>query len=263
MMHSPWVFGRNFKKRWTVRFLPPGRCRKGFNEITYIADNPSLPLHSQPHPSPWEGILAAIAIFRTRVIHSLAKKRSIFYLPAALICMLLLNSCENSLDDIKKISSDEQNKPISRSTGVDVIYSDSAKVKAHMTTPLMIEYGDANKPYHEMTKGIKIVFYDDDLKEKGTITSDYAIQREKENIIEFRKNVVATNAQGETFKSEELIDDQTNKKLYSTKAVQITMANGNVMNGTGFHSNESLYPWNIDHSTGIFNVTENPGAAKK
>ena len=187
---------------------------------------------------------------------SWAKKLIAPYLPAPVICMLLVSSCENSLNDIKKIASKEDEKPISRSMGVDIIYSDSAKVKARMTTPLMIEYQDAAKPYREMPKGVKVVFYEDDLKVKGTITSDYAIQRDKESIIEFRKNVVAVNAQGETFRSEELIDDQASKKLYSTKPVQITMTNGNVMNGTGFNSNESLYPWHIDQSTGIFHVDE-------
>jgi len=192
-------------------------------------------------------------------MYSQAKKLVSLYLPALFICMLLLSACENSLDDIKKVSSEEENKPISRSTGVEVIYSDSARVKARMTTPLMIENDDAAKPYHEMPKGVKIIIYDEDLKEKGVVTSDYAIQREKEQIIEFRKNVVATNAQGETFKSEELIYDLKAKKFYSTKSVQITMTNGNVMNGTGFNSNESLYPWHIDQSTGVFHVTEKEG----
>jgi len=191
-------------------------------------------------------------------MHSRAKKLSGLYLPALLICMLFVSACENSLNDIQKIASKEEDKPISRSTGVDVIYSDSAKVKAHMTTPLMIEYNDIAKPYTEMPKGVKIVFFDENLGEKGSITSDYATRRDKENIIEFRKNVVASNTQGETFKSEELIYDQTTKKLYSTKPVQITMRNGNVMNGTGFNSNESLYPWHIDQATGTFPVTEKP-----
>jgi LPS export ABC transporter protein LptC len=190
-----------------------------------------------------------------------AKKLKNLYLPALLICMLLLNACENSLNDIKKIQSEEENKPISKSTGVDVIYSDSAKVKARMTTPLMIDYDDAVKPYREMPKGIKVVFYDEFMKQKGVITADYSLQREKENIIEFRKNVVATNANGETFKSEELIYDQNTKKIYSTKPVQINMANGNVMYGVGFHSNESMYPWQIDKSTGVFHVSESQDPA--
>src|ERR1700759_1918054 len=111
--------------------------------------------------------------------------------------MLAFCSCENSLNDIKKIASKEEDKPISRSTGVDVIYSDSAKVKLHVTGPLMIDYSDNTpKPYKEFPKGVKIVFYDDNLKESGNVVSDYAIQREKENIIEFRRHVVATSAKG-------------------------------------------------------------------
>jgi LPS export ABC transporter protein LptC len=170
--------------------------------------------------------------------------------------MLSLNACTNSLDDIKKVASKEEEKPISRSTDVDVIYSDSAKVKAHLTTPLMIEYTDVAKPYKEMPKGVKIIFYDEFLNQKGAITSEYAIERDKENIIEFHKNVVATNSEGETFRSEELIYDETNKKLYSNKDVTITMNNGNVFRGTGFNSNESLYPWHIDNSTGVIHVTD-------
>lgn len=188
--------------------------------------------------------------------YSQAKKFSHLYLPALFICMLSA-SCENSLNDIKKIQSAEADKPISRSTDVDIIYSDSAKVKAHLTAPLEIDHDDATKPYKEMSNGVKIVFYEDDLSIKGTITSQYAIEKDKENLIEFHKNVVAKNAQGETFKSDELIYDETSKKLYSNKPVQIIMTNGNIMNGTGFNSNESLYPWHIDQSTGTFHVTEN------
>ena len=173
--------------------------------------------------------------------------------------MLLLSACENSLDSIKKATSKDEEKPISRSTGVDIIYSDSAKVKVHLTTPLMIDYTDVAKPYREMPKGVKLVLYDDNLQEVGTVTSDYGLQLDKENRIEFRKNVVAKNAQGETFKSEELIYDITNKKYFSSKPVQITMNNGNVMEGSGFSSNESLYPWHIDNSTGTFHVTEKEG----
>jgi LPS export ABC transporter protein LptC len=191
-----------------------------------------------------------------------AKKLISLCLPA-LFCMLLISACENSLNDIKKIASKEEDKPISTSKGVDVIYSDSAKVKARLLTPLMIELNDQNKPYQEMPKGVKIIFYDDSLREKGTITSDYAIRLEKENKITFRKNVVATNSQGETFKSEELVYDQTTKKLSTTKPVQITMGNGDVMQGVGATSNESLFPWIIDKSTGVFHVDEKQAPVKQ
>ena len=185
-----------------------------------------------------------------------AKRISIFYLPILFLGILILFSCENSLKDIKNIASKESEKPVSKSIDVEIIYSDSAKVKAKLTTPLMIDFQDVSKPYKEMPKGVKIIFYDDNLGTKGIITANYGVYREKENIIEFRNNVVAINAQGETFKSDELIDNMSTTKLYSSKPVQIIMTNGDVMNGTGFNSTESLYPWNIDKSTGVFRVTE-------
>jgi LPS export ABC transporter protein LptC len=185
-----------------------------------------------------------------------AIKLSRLYLPALFICMLLIGACENSLNDIQKIASKEENRPISRSTGVDVIYSDSAKVKAHLTAPLMIEFEDTPKPYKEMPKGVKIIFYDANLKETGNIVSDYAVNREKENIIEFRKNVVATNAQGQIFKSEELIYNMNTKKMYSKLPVEILSPGGDVVDGVGFDSNESFYPWHIQQTTGIWHVDE-------
>jgi len=196
-------------------------------------------------------------------MHSRAKKLLYACLLVLLTGMLFLSACENSLNDIQKIASKEEDKPISTSTGVDVIYSDSAKVKARLSTNLMIQLDDPNKGYQEMPKGVKIIFYDDNLKEKGTITSEYAIRLQKENTITFRKNVVATNAQGETFKSEELIYDQTAKKIYTKKPVTINMGNGTVMQGIGATSNESLYPWTIDQSTGIFPVDEKQDPVKQ
>lgn len=189
-------------------------------------------------------------------MQSRAKKLVFTCLPAFLLGVLMLSSCENSLQDIQKIASKEEDKPISTSTGVDVIYSDSAKVKAHMTTPLMIEFDDQKNPYREMPKGVKAVFYNDSLAVKGTITSDYAIEKEKENILDFKKNVVVTNAQGQTFKSQELIYDETSKKFHTDLPVEINLGNGDIMNGVGADSNASLYPWHIEQSTGVFHVDE-------
>ncbi|MDO3640691.1 LPS export ABC transporter periplasmic protein LptC [Mucilaginibacter sp. L3T2-6] len=179
------------------------------------------------------------------------------YLPALFAGMFLFSSCENSLNDIKKISSPEEDKPISRSTGVDVIYSDSAKVKFHLTAPVMVDYEENTpKPYKEFPKGVKLVFYNDELKESGNVVSDYAIQREKENIVEFRKNVVATNADGQVFKSDELIYDMTARTFKSSKAVEITSPNGDIAEGFGFESSESMYPWRMGNTTGSFHVDE-------
>ena len=173
--------------------------------------------------------------------------------------LLLFSACENDMKDIKKISAQEVNKPINRTTGLDVIYSDSAKVKSRLTAPLLLEYTD--KHFREMPKGLKIISYDSakGMKEAGQITADYGLERQNDKMIELRRNVVAKNIQGQIFKSEELIWDQNKKIFYSNKPVQITFADGTIFNGTGASSNESMYPWTIQNTTGQIPVNQNFG----
>jgi len=174
-----------------------------------------------------------------------------------MVGMLLLSACENDLKAIQKISAQEVSKPISTTTGLDVIYSDNALVKAHLTAPLLIEYTD--KLYREMPKGLRIISYDAKQQKESEIVADYGLQRENDNVIELRKNVVATNEKGETFKSDELIWDQNKKEYHSDKAVQILLADGSIMNGTNFKSDESMSHWTMDNSTGQITVSQNAG----
>ncbi|MDT3402946.1 LPS export ABC transporter periplasmic protein LptC [Mucilaginibacter terrae] len=176
---------------------------------------------------------------------------------AALAGILCLSACENDLKAIQKISAQEVSKPISTTTGLDVITSDSAVIKMHLTSPLLIEYLD--KHFQEMPKGLKIISYDSKGKEEGEITADYGIQRENENIIELRRNVVCKNSQGETFKSDELIWDKGKRTIYSNKPVQISFSDGTILYGTGADSNESMYPWTIKNTTGQIPVNQNFG----
>jgi len=175
------------------------------------------------------------------------------FLPVIIAGLALLTGCENDLKDIQKISAAEVNKPIEKYTDVDVIYSDSAKVKAHMTAPVMINYKVKN-PYTEMPKGVKVTFYDNELKESSTIRADQGVYREKEKTIELHKNVVGTNAKGDTFSSEELIWDQNTKQIHSNQAVHVKFADGGFTDGTSFVSDESFHLWTMGQGKGIIHV---------
>ncbi|CAM3968355.1 LPS export ABC transporter periplasmic protein LptC [Mucilaginibacter galii] len=169
----------------------------------------------------------------------------------------MLSACENDLKAIQKISSQEVSKPINRTTGLDVVMSEDALVKVHLTSPLMIEYLDKN--FKEMPKGLKVVEYDSLMKESSVLTADYGIQRSNENIIELRKNVVAVNAKGETFKSDELIMDMVKKEYHSDKPVQVTFADGTFLSGTNFKSDQAMSHWTMGNTTGQIPVNQNLG----
>jgi LPS export ABC transporter protein LptC len=167
-------------------------------------------------------------------------------------------SCENDLKKVQQISSREVNKPVETTIGVDVIYSDSAKVKARMTAPIMLNYTATKtvKPYYEMPKGVHIDFYD--LKQKiiSTVTAEYAITKNESKIIELHRNVVVVNDKGDTFKSQELIWDQLAKKFYSNQFSTLTQTTGNTISGSTFRCNEDLSNPEFLQSTGKFNVNQ-------
>ncbi|EOR95337.1 hypothetical protein ADIARSV_1489 [Arcticibacter svalbardensis MN12-7] len=166
-----------------------------------------------------------------------------------LICFFF-SSCENDLKDVEKVSADNSLLPVDKSYGVEVIYSDSAVVKAKMLAPQVDRYKE--QQYDEMVKGVTIIFYDANQKETSRIVSDYAIRREAQQIVELRKNVVATNIKGDVYKSDELIWDEKQHKFYSNKLVQVNQKNGNVLFGTSFESDEAFKKPRIFNATGNF-----------
>jgi LPS export ABC transporter protein LptC len=171
--------------------------------------------------------------------------------------IILQFGCENDLRDVEQISAKKMSVPVDRSIGVEIIYSDSAIVKAKLITPELLNF-KTEKPYIEMKKGVTVIFYDRNQQETSRVRSDYAIRRERENIVELKKNVVVTNIKGETFKSDELIWDETKKRFYSNRLVSIT-SRDNVLYGTSFWANEDFSYYEIVQSTGDLRLTGEQG----
>ncbi len=181
-------------------------------------------------------------------------------LSALLISILLVSACENDINKIKELSAKELEKPEQETRGVDVMYSDSAKVKMRLEAPILIQGDTANKatPYNLTPKGIKITFYNTDRTQAGVMVADSAIQYPQTQITKFYKNVVCTFSTGETLKTEELIWDQSKKIIYSDKYVIINFTDGGFKDGTNFMSDEKLTNFTFSQSRGTFYTDETP-----
>lgn len=185
----------------------------------------------------------------------------LYVLIAAIVCPVIISACTNDLKKIREISNREVNSPADTTRGVDVIYSDSAKVKAHVTAPLMLEYQaskDIKESYQLMPKGVKAIFYDN-LKETGTIVADTAYYYQTRDILYLRKNVVITSAKGDVFTSSELTWDKANHKITTNKPFDVKMANGNIGHGTALETNEQFSPYTIQNQTGVIIVNRDLG----
>ncbi|MET3112900.1 hypothetical protein AAKU52_000619 [Pedobacter sp. CG_S7] len=133
---------------------------------------------------------------------------------------VFFSSCND--DDLKKagaISASKITFTRDRSLGVEVIYSDSAKVKAKGYAPILDKMSpkDGNV-YQEMPKGVNVDFYGDLQVKTGSISSDYAIMKDTEQMTIFRKNVVVVT-ESMTFTTEELTWDQKKKMFFSPKGI--------------------------------------------
>lgn len=177
-----------------------------------------------------------------------------FYVFGVLIitASIFFSSCENDLKDVEKIAGHNRSVQVDKSYGVEIIYSDSAVVKAKVTAPVLNRYKVGN-PYYEMPKGVTVIFYDASQKETSRLVADYAIQYEQSKVVEMHKNVVGTSVRGDVFKSDELIwDPRRDKPIYSNKLVTITQPNGNVVFGNGFSSDQDFKHWELEDATGNF-----------
>ena len=79
-----------------------------------------------------------------------------------LICFCFF-SCEDNFQEIKKINNLDS-FPIGIAEEIKLIYTDSAKVKAILTSAVNKDYTNQNFPYSEFPNGIKITFFDENKK---------------------------------------------------------------------------------------------------
>ena len=97
--------------------------------------------------------------------------------------------------------------------------------------------------------------FDEFQKQSSKVTSEYAIRKENQKTIELRKNVVAVNNKGETFKSEELIWDENLKRFYSNKVVDISTTKTS-FSGTSFWATEDFSYYEIIQAAGPIKFNE-------
>ncbi len=180
--------------------------------------------------------------------------------PGLIFCMaflfvLQLSSCGE--DDLKKTA--KLSKKISldtnRTIGVEIIYSDSAKVKAKGFARVMDKITHSNgASFTEMPKGVKIEFVDENQKVTSTITSDYAIAKEREKLTIFKKNVVVVN-ESITFNTEELIWDENKSMFFSPKGV-VTKPDGSFVDAFNFSAPQDFSYYKSGNAFGETYVEE-------
>jgi LPS export ABC transporter protein LptC len=171
---------------------------------------------------------------------------------AALFIILVGNGAckKNDLKEVEDLTS--KSVPAEYSTGVEVIYSDSAKVKARLTAPNMVRYLTKD-PSIEMPKGLYVQFFDDFLNVKSWMRADYGIRYLNTGITKVTGNVQVRNVKGDSLNTEEMFWDEKKEKVYGTKQVTVRTKT-QVIIADGFESNIGFTNYSFHNIKGIINL---------
>ncbi len=174
---------------------------------------------------------------------------------------ILLSACENNLEKIKAFSSPED-LPIVEASNFETLYTDSGKVRFFLKAPKLMQFDIDGSTFVEFPEGIELIKYDENQNVISSITANYAKNFVKEEKWEAKNNVIATNAQGDTLKTEHLIWEERSERIYTEEFVRIIRSD-QIITGIGFQSDQSMQNWRIKNPKGTIyiEVDDSPPAS--
>lgn len=166
---------------------------------------------------------------------------------------VFFSSCENSLEDINRITSKRIGVEVAK--GVKIIYTIGDKTNAEITAPLMLRHQEA-VPYIEFTKTIHANFFDDSLRIESRLDAHYAKYFETDSKVFLKDSVVVMNTKGDTLYCNELYWDRNKigQEFYTDKPVRIRTRT-QILDGDGLDAPQNFSNWHLINARGIVRVS--------
>ena len=155
------------------------------------------------------------------------------------LLLFLLSACE---DDKKNIKKEEYKGPISEVYGINMAYTDSAKLVVKMSTEAQLTMANEDKKY---PKEVRVFFFDKKGNNTTKLRGDSAIYLKATNLYRIMGRVQINNqVKNEVLETDELFWNPTSKKIYSNKAVDIKTTEQTI-HGIGMDSNQDFTEYTI------------------
>ncbi len=158
--------------------------------------------------------------------------------PLVVLLSFLAMACENDPADVEALA-ELMKTNVERAEEVQILYSDSAKLKVQIQGPVMLNYVDKAEPRQEFPDGVEVVFFDPNEQQSSTLTAKYAVRFERKNQVVVQDSVVWKSVKGEQLDTEELIWDEQQQRVYTHKFVVITRP-AEIIYGHGFEANQDF-----------------------
>jgi len=187
------------------------------------------------------------------------------YISLFLITLISFISCENDIAVVNSITGEaEKRLPDQSNKNAEFLYSDSAIVRAKLTTPQLDHYA-GKKPYFELPKGMNVIFYTIEKKEETKLTANYGIGYDNGNGLEkmeAKGDVIVINVKGEKLNTEHLTWNAITKKIYTDDFVKITTKD-QVIWGDGMEADQDFSDYQIKNVKGEIYTKDSTDTDKK
>ena len=175
---------------------------------------------------------------------------------ALLLCMAMLFSCNNDMRNLQQLSI-QKKFPQGEAFDFKLVYTDSTKVVAVVTSKLNKDFTNQRMPYSEFPEGVKVEFYDQ-ARHKNIVEANYGIIYPSSDMVELRDNVVLTTYDGKKLKTSQLFWDQKEDWIFTDREFSfIDETKGTVTNGIGMDFDKKFSTVKAHKTTGILAIEDN------
>jgi len=147
-------------------------------------------------------------------------------------------ACKNDLAEVEALVS-SFNTQVETAKDVEILYSDSARIKVRIQGATMLNHLDRSEPRQEFPDGVVVSFYGPEGEVASTLTAKYGVRFQSKGLVIVRDSVVWQSIENEKLETEELQWDEREKKIFTNKFVVITRPD-EIIYGHGFEADQDF-----------------------
>ncbi len=148
--------------------------------------------------------------------------------------VLLLVGCINDPAEVARLQ-DAFDDELEVATGVQILWSDSARVRLILEAPVMYNYLTPADPRQEFPEGLIAYFLDELQDTTSTLVANDGVYRQRNQLITVRDSVVWESRDLQRLETEELNWDDSRQLIYTNKFVVLTQPDY-IITGYGLES---------------------------
>lgn len=164
--------------------------------------------------------------------------RGTLFFIACLCTVLHGTSCINDPEDVARLRARLDDK-IEVAEGVEILYSDSAKLRVIVRAPRMLNHTQSADQRQEFPDGLLVTFLDEREDTSSTLIANWGVYRRRTSQFTVRDSVVWESVDQQRLQTEELNWEEKTEEIYTNKFVILEQP-GYLITGYGLRANQDF-----------------------